>query len=774
MVDAVGPIFTGGFEAVTVGANDQQYSILYLPDKHNDDLQRAGKAPVYYWMPGSVRLARQGDTGDYKFHLIHFVGVRSSDTTVGVSGTQEVAGGVLSFTTTAAFPAAILQQSQDQLLARFRGNDLKYWGWRTPVAPMFRPMPIVDNMTAITNLSPNANGSIPSGATTPGVVGGRSVSVGQPRSVRLVSQPPPTVSTLTVPIGKAFRDQSNLDPWYWNLQGQGEGSINPTGENAYSGLIGSLPAAIVWQGFHGTYSPIVVAQSLKMKVWSQALRLVIDGNWDKVFQHFSAHATASTWWFSGDIKAEFNNMVTDGTITVQLEIDGTLPNADKMQEEINKRSDQIVQKFMDMAQKMIFDPAPPNVQPAQASGGGGFFGWGGGFALKYRRDETKLHLHYDETLDEEYLQTNVISSTLEGFYKDIKADPDAEKKYFTTLYLDDWDRKVTRILKPVVNWPDPSQKWVGEPVAFLSAQVGYPDVNGAIEWQGHIFQSSDGPTSAPWSPAMAMKQASDVSNAPQGWTPDKTFLKRQIHFTEPPSDSEYPYAHIAIEQNVVDLDPGDNGRLVNDVTLEVRADSAGTLAVGPMSLNVVLQDSTQEVQVSFKCLGKTSDGHDRPLTNFLWQFADQDQPRFWAVYTGQLDFQPLYQYQVHVVVKGSLFTKGMEWIGPWMDGAGNGPLVISVPTPDDQGVTKRSTIPGAPPVAQPASTSTTWTSTPPSETAPVASGDTKGVTVGAGTPPPATGKSIPPMPSSVPPVAVSTKNVGEGDGMQDISGWHVG
>jgi len=39
----------------------------------------------------------------------------------------------------------------------------------------------------------------------------------------------------------------------------------------------------------------------------------------------------------------------------------------------------------------------------------------------------------------------------------------------------------------------------------------------------------------------------------------------------------------------VDLDPGDTGALLNDINLEVRVDQAGTLAVGPITLDV---DST--------------------------------------------------------------------------------------------------------------------------------------------------------------------------------------
>ncbi|QJE00166.1 hypothetical protein HH212_09125 [Massilia forsythiae] len=141
MTNAVGPLFAGGFQAIKAG----QYELLFLPDLHNDELQREGKPPVYYWMPGAVRLSRANvDTGPREFHLTHFLGVQSADTTVGATGTREVAGGLITFTTTAAPPAAELEAAQNALADMFKGKDDHFWGWRTPVAPAFRPMPVME------------------------------------------------------------------------------------------------------------------------------------------------------------------------------------------------------------------------------------------------------------------------------------------------------------------------------------------------------------------------------------------------------------------------------------------------------------------------------------------------------------------------------------------------------------------------------------------------------------------------------------------------------
>ena len=132
MVNAVGPIYAAGFQQVTKSG----YTLLYLPDLHNAELQQSGQPPVYYWLPNEVRIARDA-AGNYKFHMTHFVGVQSGGTTVVVEPgeTREEAGGIIAFSTTSAPPPEVLQQAEEELLNRFRGSDDKYWGWRTPIAP---------------------------------------------------------------------------------------------------------------------------------------------------------------------------------------------------------------------------------------------------------------------------------------------------------------------------------------------------------------------------------------------------------------------------------------------------------------------------------------------------------------------------------------------------------------------------------------------------------------------------------------------------------------
>ena len=362
-----------------------------------------------------------------------------------------------------------------------------------------------------------------------------------------------------------------------------------------------------------------------------------------------------------------------------------MPGADKIAEQIDKRTDLILNKFMEAAQKMIFEPPPPKVEPAQASSGGG--PWGVGVALKSRRDQTNLTLDYHETRQFAYLQEHTISSSLEGMYDEIKRDPTAEKKYFLSVPLDDWPRKIARVFKPVVNY-------ASQPVAFVSAQVGYPNAQGELQWTGKLFQKADG-DDATWRVALSQKLKNDVANAPAGWEPDKTFIKRKVHMQEPGDMFADPYVVNQIDQNEIDLDSGPNGTPMNDTTLEIRADSAGRLAVGPMALDVVLEDVRQTVEVALDPTDAAGNSLGREQVRFRWQFQDQDRARLWSIWTGDPAFRSFYRYKVQVTIKGSLLQHGQSWEGPWVAGNGNGPLTIAVPPPDGVGVQPKE----VPPIA---------------------------------------------------------------------------
>ncbi len=679
-----GPIWTGGFEQITVTGDDQlPYVIQFLPDADNDAMQREGKSPVFYWLPQTIRLARRPN-GDYKFFLLHFVGVQDGNTSVGVPPGQsrDIAGGALSFAVTAAPPEKVLAAAHQQLLDKFKDNDNPFWSWHSnvpkPTAAFLRPVPIRSCATHVSNLS-------------------------------LADDTSMVVAT-------------GLNPWFWKMQGVGPGAISPTSENAYTAMIGSLPAAEIAASLKAGSSLITVSQELQIAAYAPLSSLRITGNWDRVFEHLSADVRARAWFAEADVKAEFNNLVAKGAVKVDIVADPTLPGGADTQQMMTQLSTTVVSQFMDLAKQVIFAPMPV-VPAAQATDGGcGAWGFGGGLAINYRRDSTNLQIDYQMDVEQMFLQPTVIGGTLDGLFDDTKDNPAEQAKYFRDLYLDDWERKLTRTCHPIVNWPDKTRGWVGDPVAFVSIEVGYPTVEGDIAWAGHDFTpppqtdaapadvtvpaspGTPGPPvqTTPQAPAAegmlvygsgttaelfiarsTMKQTAEVANPPAGWHADKSFVKRTIHFAEPPAENADPFLRIFVEENEVQLDPEPNGTMTSELGLEVRVDHVGTLSVGPIHLGRRLTADTDIVEVTFRAAGKRLDGSIRPPTKFEFRNADQDTDRYWAIYTGQPDFLPDYEYQVRVIREGTLNADGDEWLGATVKASGNGPLTVRVPRKND-------------------------------------------------------------------------------------------
>jgi len=740
MTQAMGPSYAGGTQPVMNGG----YSVLYLPDVNNRELQAAGEAPVFYYVPNLVRMARKNgpDAGDYLFNLVRFAGTASENV---IGGGGDVAGGVLTFSVTGALPEQVRRQAEAEITRRFQGSDDAFWGIRGPKPPMFRPAIITASTTTVSNVAPTPRG-LPTLATATrnGHTSRRFAAFGMPGQREGARALPVLARDGETPVAAdgavAPASDSNLDPWYWQMHGNGSGSIDPTGTHAFSGLLGAYPTAICWEAFHGTASPLIVIQNYKLKVWSPVVTLDIVGEWDKVFEHFSANAQGRYLWASVDLKAEFNKMRTNGTITVNLKVDTTLPGADKIAEQLDKKSDLVYEKFMEAAKRMIFDPEPPKVEAAQASSSGGgsiFSPWGAGLALKYRRDTTNLRLEYHQTQQFAYLQDHTISSSLAGMYDEIRQDPAAERKYFLNVDLNEWPRRLARVCRPVVAWDDRA-------VEFVSVQVGYPNTKGEINWEGHSF-TEDGGTDGSWKYQTPQKLAADVSNPPAGWKPDLTFVKRKVHLVEPPNETTDPYTRIQIERDTIDIDAEPNGSLINDTTLEVRADSAGRLAVGPIELGVVLTDNTQTVEALFEPVHPdTGEPVGMGQVRFRWGQADYARDRKWMIFTGDPAFRPFYRYKITVTVKGTLFEPGRSWEGPWTRASGNGPLVLTVPRPDAPGVTVLSrSLPEertrllreAPTVTQPALTAAPAAgSAPASGSAPAGSAPAGSAPAGRGVP----------------------------------------
>ena len=331
---AMGPTMAGGMQPIVKDG----YELLFLPDVNNNQLQQEGQSPVFYWVPNQVRMARKDgpDKGDHLFQLLRFAGEEGEET-ADTADDKQVAGGLLTFTTTGAPPDDVLEQSQDAITAQFSQSGDFFWGIRSGRAPVFRPAIVTQNITSVSNISPTPRGlpMLTRGARAVGepVIGARGI--------------PPARDLTSITTPRDAAGDSNIDPWYWNMQGQGSGSIDPSGQNAYSALVGSYPAAILYAGFHGTAAPLIVIQNMKLKMWSPQVELAITGHWKKIFDHFSAHASGRYLWASARHQGRAQPDAHERRHRGRDSVDSTIPGGEEVARKLDERSDLVFQKFME-------------------------------------------------------------------------------------------------------------------------------------------------------------------------------------------------------------------------------------------------------------------------------------------------------------------------------------------------------------------------------------------------------------------------------------------
>ncbi|MCP2257392.1 hypothetical protein LX15_001077 [Streptoalloteichus tenebrarius] len=654
MAMPIGPTMAGGQQTVTVG----RYSVLFLPDANNRALVSDGEAPVYYWVPSAMRIARrEGDTGDYLFQLLRFAGGAAGEPE------KEAVGGLLNLTVTAKIPNKEMEEAQKKVAAANTDTSNAYWNNKGRT-PRFAPVIVLSNTVSLSNVGPTARGF-------PILVKQRDGTL----KVKLMGAPPPTKGDKL--RRSSPRRSGDIGPWYWVLQGGGPGSIDPAAEHAFAALLGKYPANILYKAFkEGSSAPLYAMSSMKLKVWTPKISLKITGNWRRIYNSFSAAVDHKGPWHHVDLKAHLDKLVTDGDVKVTLVVDSTFPGGPEVEEALRKRTDLVLTKFMEQAQKVIFEPQTPQEGAAEASSSSSLFAspWGVSFALKWRRTETDLDLKYEETNLFAYSQDHTISTTLEGMLQDMGTDGAGEKKYFPVVYLDDWPQKLARQCVPIAAWT------MGA-VEFLSVQIGYPDEKGALMWEGHQFLApKPNEKLTNWTYRVYQKRKEDVENPPPQWEPDRTFVKRQVHFAEP--DPYDAYRRVQLEQPTLDLDPGQHGSPIDLETVEVRAETRKILAVGPIFLDRELSEQ-ETLEAVFELADR--DGKplpDKPQSRFLWRFKDQGKDRFWLVCPTD---NPYFRYKVKITERKT------SWEGPWIGTSGSGAFFVVVPEKKERGTPDDST-----------------------------------------------------------------------------------
>ena len=626
-----GAIYVGGDLVVKTKNKDGiEYSMIFYPDKNNNDLRESGLPMHFYYIPDRVFLAKDTINGQrqYKFHLQKFAGVLTEDGNVATPQDLEIAGGYLVFSTTLAVDEATMAAIRDQLQAKlettYKGSrGLLDWNRQLPLINI-SPVQITKAVTSIDKID---LGKMPEGGFGP-------------------------------PMGSFV------------VQGEGTGNISPTGTDAYSVMLGSLPVQLVEAASKSGESNLVVRKDLKFKIWTPTVHLKIKGNWESVFQHLSVAFKGRYWFASADVQAEFNNMQKSGVIEVDLSFDSEYLTADKQQQlEQNKQA--IVDKFMEMAAKAIFEPAPPVVEPAKAEDKGNWL-WNASGAFKFRKDRTTLSLAYDEKVQICIEKTTAVSANLRGLYDEIKADKSREKLYFSTIQLDEGFQKIHVISTAIANWGDATT--VGDPIERIELEVGYPDSTGVIRWKstGKYKDSATTPISERPAPAFW-----DINSQSRIYIFDflkiKTLPKEQqnkIHVRKKIRYKERP--NVLVNEVITQ-------EIVEEKSVNVRGESAGRFNV---NIAPDQTDLPRKMKMYVTC---HVDGFPDKVYEFNAANTSGDNPANfdWTIfYKSPADIKP-WKYKVDVSLAGPrILDKTLKWTSNWIsntDKGGDLRLGVSIP-----------------------------------------------------------------------------------------------
>ncbi|MEU9048625.1 MULTISPECIES: hypothetical protein [unclassified Kitasatospora] len=676
MTEPQGPTMAGGTQAIT----SQGYYVTFFPDANNYDLIKEGKSPHYYWLPTQLRVARRdGEKGDFKFSLLRFIGGianpkregvgNGGESAAGPKASGETVGGLLSLTTTGAIPASAMKEAQKQLIDATLGSSNGLWDHKG-LTPEFSPVVLMSNNTTLSNITLTKDGfryfEQDKGGGAPALVT-RGQLADQDEDLLLRGSPE--------------RD-GNIGDWYWVLQGAGEAGIDPTAEHAFTALVGNYPSQILYEGFQGTTtSPIFASSVMQVQMWTPKVELKISGSWSSIYKHFSAHTTAHAWFFQADVKARFDELRKSGDIKVSIKVPGNFPGAEKVAEQLRERSDLLVNKFMELANHVIFEPAAPKETSAEASSSAsGASPWGVAVALKFGMESTTLELSYEETSQISHLQTHVVSSSLDGMLQEMASGgAEAEKKYFPQIYLDDYPHKLVRNCVPIV-------KWQTGIFNSLSVQLGYPEKNGQLLWEGHVFtKPAAGEKPEVFTYRQAQKRLTDVTNPPVGWKPDVTFVKRTVHFDEPDPNDDYTVAHLESGMGALEIDPSPNGTPLNEELVEIRAESAR------MASTEINFKTTQKLfkedwylELVLEPVNDKDEPTGRPSATFIGVRADINKKRHWIVYPVDPEKKLRYRYKVTVTD----LAEDSEWTSPYQVSTTD-KLSVRIPKKNDPGVTFR-------------------------------------------------------------------------------------
>ncbi|QMU56745.1 MAG: hypothetical protein GKR98_16675 [Boseongicola sp.] len=644
-VRAVGPVYVGQVLAPVVeDERGGRHSIVFLPDKNNPELRAAGRPMHFYFLPSRPRLAREGD-GHFIFHLQKFSGIMDPSMNIGESGFSELAGGALSFTATLAPPDGVVDKAFEALKEMLPAQSIDHYMWRPgggarpPV--LVGPVPLKANNTVLHSISFENSPESPEGTSS-----------------------------------------DNPDAWAFEVQGAGSGALNVLGANAFTTMMGRRPATLLWASAQSGTSQIAMENSIHYDVWQLVTKIKIEGDWEKVRDHFSAGAEGGVSWFRFDTQREVNSLIESGAVTVKIDFGAGMTNAER-KADIEKAADAVADKIYALVEAKLKEAGSsieaesakaPDVAGKMVRAFRKNFWVGLSVGINSRKDIFEGTFTYEKEINEQVTRSEMLSSQMEGLFDETSSNQDAFDRYFSEVFMEEAFTKIHVIATANANWQ--ADDGTGDPINQLKVQVGYPNSQGSLDWHPTARAKddlnddtwSDMAEGAIWNKAAKDKiYAFDFTRHDQSDDEAETIhVRKTIQFKESPDIA----TNEVTEEYTTD-----------DHMIEVRAKSSGELIISPIKIDMPIGSEDKQVSVLIRV--RTPRFGEKTYTITGETERDMRQYRVWYASPDEIES---YEYKTEVTVKGRRFgQRPLRWEGDWQASSGaSGELLAKIPeVPED-------------------------------------------------------------------------------------------
>ena len=637
--NALGPVWGPNQMVVVQQKDGETYQLNIFPDYFNEQLRAAGKPMYFYYQPDKPRLAQNPD-GTYKFCFVKFEGVLNADDHIGVQGAEtETAGGLLSFTSTLKIPDDVIVATIQQLKTRCMkdaefSNDSRWQMKEGMPDPELGVVPIVSNVCGVSNVT--------SGASKP--------AAGDDPWMCIV-------------------EGTNVDTSVKDDKGNviANGSTNPTGENAFTFMLGQYPAAILEQAFKGNSSPVFVTHRLQHMFYMDAYHAEIHAHNGMCYTYVSSELKAQYVWAKADVQAAFSDLQKQGALSYSVTINNMILTPDQ-QKTYQAQTDQVYAKIQDWFLKTMVDQTPAKPDPVKAADNNGCVGVS--LALKVEHDRVNTDLDFNEDISETYLPYNLISSDMCGLANKMGKDDAGMKNYFQIVHLDEAFTKIHFVASANAYWPSAPGKDDGDPINQIALTAAYPDHTGAL---------------VPRSPAYVMtnmsaaKTPNSLGNAIWNASNKDSIFIFDFSRLDTDAPAKIDKSLITLSSTITyDADPRVEISApvvakfqTTDKSTVVTANPIGTLRISPIILDTDLPPQV-EVSISFMKANR------QPEVK-LFNSDNAKVLQTYLAFTNEARSNIPWSYQVEVTVKGTFPKPSITWQGAVINKVGSGPLVVSLP-----------------------------------------------------------------------------------------------